>query len=203
MLLDLTKENLVIKLENTSDLIYPGAEKFFGHGQIIDYDIDNIGIRAGWLLEELTFQNFGFSGVHLEASALTDFIKQRFPVYYNEGKNKAKIEESSEKEKRELIRKLSVQEAEKWWKEESLEWSRFKALVNSLKSSDERRQVKGLFYIRNGKSLCTELNKESYKSEIEPLIFVLSKSNIKRVSEQAKLILVDTEFEWLAIKPSK
>ena len=49
------------KLENTADLIYPGASEFYGHGWVIDYDLDWIAIRAGWALENLTSQNFGFS----------------------------------------------------------------------------------------------------------------------------------------------
>ena len=48
-------------LQNTADLIYPGARAFYEHGLIIDYDLDNIAARAGWLLEDLTFENFGFA----------------------------------------------------------------------------------------------------------------------------------------------
>lgn len=202
-LMQFIRDNSDKKLVNTGDLIYPGAEKFFGHGQIIDYDIDKIDIRAGWLLEDITFQNFGFSGIHIEPSSLNDFIKIKFPDYYNNSKNSELIKTSDEAQKRELIKKLSIQEAENWWKMESEKWSRFDALVSSLKSEDERRQVKGLFYLRNGKSACMGLDRDSYKKNIEPLIENLSKSRIKRVSEQAKLILVDVNFEWLEMKLSQ
>lgn len=201
-IITMLQDRSVKKLINTGDLIYPGAERFFGHGQIIDYDIDKIDIRAGWLLEELTFQNFGFMGVHIQSDKLIDFIKFNFPKYYNNSKNRQLIEKSSEKERRDIIRKLSAQEAEKWWEDQDGKWSRFTALIQALKSEDEKRQAKALFYIRNGKTMCTGLTRESYKAQIENVVIELSKSPLKRISEQSKLILLDTEFDWLALKPS-
>jgi hypothetical protein len=199
-IISLLQDKTVKKLINTGDLIYPGADKFFGHGQIIDYDIDRIDIRAGWLLEELTFQNFGFTGVHIEADKLTDYIKFNFPKYYNNSRNRQMLEKSAEKEKRDIIRKLSIQEAIKWWEDKGGKWNRFTALVEALKSEDEKRQAKALFYLRNGKTTCTGLTRESYKSQIEGIIIELSKSPLKRISEQSKLILLDTDFDWLALK---
>lgn len=189
-----------MKLINTGDLIYPGADKFFGHGQIIDYDIDKIDIRAGWLLEELAFQNFGFMGVHIQSDRLIDFVKFNFPKYYNNSKNRQLLEKLNEKEKRDIIRKLSAMEAEKWWKEQDGKWNRFTALIQALNSDDEKRQAKALFYIRNGQTRCDGLTKKSYKSKVESAIKELSKSPLKRISEQSKLILLDTDFDWLTIK---
>lgn len=197
MLQDKTEKKLV----NTGDLIYPGAERFFGHGQIIDYDIDKMDIRAGWLLEELAFQNFGFMGVHIQSDKLIDFIRFHFPKYYNNSKNRQILERSGEKEIRDLIRELSAHEAEKWWEEQDGKWNRFNALIQALNSDDEKRQAKALFYIRNGKTKCTGLTRKSYQSKIEHLIKELSKSPLKRISEQSKLILLDTDFDWLKIKP--
>ncbi len=201
-LIPLLQDKSVRKLTNTNDLIYPGAEKFFGHGQIIDYDIDKIDIRAGWLLEELAFQNFGFSGEHIQADNLSDYISFHFPKFYNNSRNRKVIDTSSETEKREIIRDLSTKEAEKWWEDQADIWNRFDALVEALGSDDEKRQAKALFYIRNGKTSCAGLNKESYQSEIKNIVLELSKSPLKRISEQSKLILLDTDFDWLALKPS-
>jgi hypothetical protein len=47
-------------LQDTFDLIYPGATRFYGHGWIVPYDLDHHGDRAAWILEELTFRDFGF-----------------------------------------------------------------------------------------------------------------------------------------------
>ena len=201
-IITMLQDRTVKKLINTKDLIYPGAEKFFGHGQIIDYNIDRIDIRAGWLLEELTFQNFGFMGVHIQSDKLIDYIKFNFPKYYNNSKNRKLIEESTEKERRDIIQKLSATEAEKWWEDQDGKWDRFTALIQALSSEDEKRQAKALFYVRNGKTMCTGLTKKSYKSEIESVINGLSKSPLNRISEQSKLILLDTDFDWLSLKPS-
>lgn len=190
----------VKKLVNTDDLIYPGAERFYGHGQIIDYDIDNLCIRAGWLIEELTFKNFGFSGVHLPADELAGFIRKYFPEYGNAPDHK-KPATMTEDEKRNLIRTLSIEKAKKWWQSSAKQWNRLSALEQALYSADERSQVKALFYLRNGKTQCKGLNQRFYKTRLAKQITILSRSETNRVSENARLIMHDTEFEWLSIKP--
>jgi hypothetical protein len=190
------------RLKNTGDLIYPGAVKFYGHGQIIEYDIDEISIRAGWLLEDLTFQNFGFSGIHLPDNEILDFIQHNFPDYISSTANKQKLDKMTTAEKRKLIKSLSIKKAQVWWNSESESWNRLNALVNALKSTDEKRQVKALFYIRNGKTKCSGLNKAYYEAELIELMRELAKTELKRVSENAKLILMDIDFEWLALKPA-
>jgi hypothetical protein len=199
-LMNLLSVNSVRKLENTGDLIYPGAERFYGRGQIIEYDIDDISIRAGWLLEELTFQNFGFTGVHIQEDKLVDFIKFTFPDYYNNSSNRKKLEAGSAIEKRRIIKSLSIKAVNEWWAKESDNWNRLNALLEALNSDDEKRQVKALFYIRNGKTKCTGLTESFYKAKIQDRIIELSKVQLKRVSEHAKLILLDMEYEWLKIK---
>jgi hypothetical protein len=188
------------KLKNTGDLIYPGAERFYGHGQIVDYDIDDLSVRAGWLLEDLAFQNFGFTGVHLPDNELSGFIEFNFPDYFNNSRNRQDLERMAATEKRKLIKTLSVKKAQAWWKQESDHWSRLEALKAALQSTDEKRQVKALFYIRNGKTRCSGLNKSYYLANLESLIRELAKVDLKRVSENAKLILLDLDFEWLEMK---
>ena len=199
-IMKLLKNNTKKKLVNTGDLIYPGADKFYGHGQMIDYDIDHLAIRAGWLLEDLTFQNFGFSGVHIQGDQLLDFIKLTFPEYYNNSQNRKKLANSSESQLRQLIEELSVKKAESWYSLQGENWSRLDALEEALKSYDEKREVKALFYLRNGKTKCTGLSKDSYKTQLEELIENLSNVGIKRISENAKLILMDDKFDWLSVK---
>jgi hypothetical protein len=199
-LMNLLSSSSIVKLQNTGDLIYPGAGKFYGHGQIIDYDIDDISIRAGWLLEEITFQRFGFDGVHIQEDRLVNFIKYNFPVYYNSPGNKDKIENISTPEKRSLIKDLSIKKAIEWWEKEAQDWNRLSALVSALRSDDEKRQVKALFYIRNGRTQCTGLTKSYYKKKMHHIVVELSKVQVKRVSEHAKLILLDTSYEWLKMK---
>jgi hypothetical protein len=199
-LIDMLGVKSYVKLVNTGDLIYPGAEKFYGRGQIIDYDIDDLIVRAGWLLEELTFQNFGFSGIHIQEDRLINFIKVNYPGYYDNNSNRKKLDKCSVAEKRRLIKDLSISEAREWWSRESAGWNRLDALVSALKSDDEKRQVKALFYLRNGKTQCTGLTKGYYEASIQSIVVELSKVQTKRVSEHAKLILLDTNYDWLKMK---
>jgi hypothetical protein len=189
-----------VKLTSTGSLIYPGAEKFFGHGQILDYDIDYIAIRAGWLIEETAFQNFGFTGIHLPKDEMSDFIRITFPEYYSNPDNLKKIQLASQDELRSIIQDLAVRQTKKWWEEESVDFSRLNALVDALRSPDEKQQVKALFYMRNGTSKCDGLSKDVYYDLLIKEVGRLSSSDIQRISENAKLILLDTKFEWLALK---
>jgi hypothetical protein len=188
------------KLKNTGDLIYPGTRKFYGHGQILDYNIDEICIRVGWLLEDLAFQNFGFAGIYIPEQELTDFIEYNFKDYYAGLSNKQGLDNMSAGEKRKIIRSLSIKKAQEWWSRNSGKWNRLDALVESLQSTDEKCQVKALFYIRNGKTKCTGLSKAFYQDRLEPIIRELAKNELKRISENAKLILLDMDFEWLGLK---
>jgi hypothetical protein len=189
-----------VKVVNTGSLIYPGAEKFYGHGQILDYDIDYVSIRAGWLLEEIAFQNFGFTGIHLPESDLVNHIKMTFPNYYNNSSNRRKIESASGVELRSIAQSLSIKSAKEWWTNNKANFSRLEALVASLKSFDEKRQVKALFYLRNGTTSCKGLTKEVYYEEISKEIVRLSGSEVQRIAEHAKLILLDSKLEWLSMK---
>jgi len=191
-------EDKEVKLLNTGDLIYPGAQKFYGHGKIIDYDIDNLAIRAGWLLEEITFENFGFSGIHIRAEQLVPFVKYTYPEYYRE--NEKTVDEMSEAELRYMIRNKSIEEAQKWWADNKGEWTRLDGIINALKSHDEKRKARTLSYLRNGNTKCTGLNNQFYKTDLHQVIVKLSKSPVKRISEQARLIIDDTSQEWLKIK---
>ena len=103
-------------------------------------------------------------------------------------------------EKRKIIRSLSVKKAQEWWGRNSGKWNRLDALLESLQSADEKSQVKALFYIRNGKTRCTGLTKSFYQNRLENIIRELAKNDLKRISENAKLILMDIDFEWLEMK---
>jgi len=190
-----------LKLMNTADLIYPGAERFFGHGQMIDYDIDLACIRAGWILEEITFMNFGFSGIHLPADELVGFLDRNFPEFSAKEGNRNKMNQLDEEGKRMLIRDLSIEKAKLWWQSSSKQWNRLSALEQALNSGDEKSQVKALFYLRNGVTYCKGLTQKFYKTKLSKVVERLSKSGTGRVSENAKLIMLDSDFSWLEIKP--
>ena len=54
--------------------------------------------------------------------------------------------------------------------------------------------------MRNGKTQCTGLTKEYYEANIRSRVVELSKVQTKRVSEHAKLILLDANYDWLKMK---
>lgn len=189
-----------VKLTNTGSLIYPGAEKIYGYGQIIEYSIDNLSIRAGWLLEDITFNNFGFTGIHRADEDLIPFIRVNFSDYYNNSNNRKKVEASTADELRRLIHKLSIKNAQEWWELNKGDWTRLRGLLGALKSFDEKRQVKVLFYILNGETKCSGLDKEYFIENISNEIYRLSLSDTKRVSEYASNILTDTKLLWMEKK---
>jgi hypothetical protein len=104
-------------------------------------------------------------------------------------------------QKRKLIKSISISKARSWWKSASNNWNRFDALVEALNSNDEKRQVKALFYLRNGKTRCKGLTNTTYKLRMEETVSKLARVDLNRVSENAKLILLDTELRWLSLKP--
>jgi hypothetical protein len=132
---------------------------------------------------------------------LDPFIRKTFPDYYSAPANRHQLDGMAETAKRKLIRTLSIEQARKWWNTASPQWNRLEALEQALLSADEKCQIKALFYLRNGKTTCTRLTENFYKSRLENTIIKLTKSETNRVSENAKLIMLDSDYDWLLLKP--
>ena len=98
-LIDLLEDTSFVKLTGTADLIYPGAAKFYGHGPIINYDIDWISVRAGWLLEDLTFMDFGYQISGVNDSTLFLLMTK----YYGDNRQDIGIESLWNRPKREKL----------------------------------------------------------------------------------------------------
>ena len=199
VLIEMLKDTSYVKLENTADLIYPGTEKFYGHGWSISYDIDWIAVRAAWLLEELTFQDFGYSQPAFDFSKIN---------YINLGKdtlglqNYSKVVDTIEPPTRaELITKrlMLADSVSQWWEKNKATWTRFSALKTALASTDKRSQKLALAYLRFGNTICEGLTLESYKTELEPLVKAIKNSNNTN-ADQAKYLLEDKEFYWLKVR---
>lgn len=182
-----------VELRYTADLIYPGAKEFYGHGWILDYDVDWISVRAGWALEELTFQNFGFrEGVITEADLLKAVISQQGNVRLKDP--------SKTPDMKKQIRAEAVSRAKNWWQKSQNSWNRFDAVLEALRSNDPIRQLWTLNWIRNGRTKCDGLTIESFKKLIVPEAERLLKSNDESVRDQAKYLLEDKEGWWLKYK---
>ena len=174
LLLPLLDRDEKVELVNTADLIYPGAKKFYGHGWGLNYDVDWISVRAGWALEELTFQDLGFSEDSFTNPKPPD-IKKR-------------------------MRAEAVARAKAWWQNAQKSWNRFDAMLEALKSDNTVRQFRTLGWIRSGKTRCDGLSVESFEQQIVPEAKKLSKSDNEGVRVQATHLLADKDQWWLKYK---
>jgi hypothetical protein len=192
-LIELLDRDEKVELHNTADLIYPGAKEFYGHGWILDYDVDWISVRAGWALENLTFQNFGFrEGVINEAYLFNAVIKRQGNVQLTDPSKTATVKKQ--------IRAQASSRAKTWWQKSQSSWNRFAAVLESLRSDDPVRQQWTLNWIRNGKTKCDGLNVDSFKKYIVPEAERLLKSSNQSVRDQAKYLLDDRKGWWQKYK---
>ncbi len=192
-LLALLDRREVVKLVNTLDLIYPGAETFYGHGYIIDYDLDYLPARAGWVLEELTFESFGFAERAIREEAFREHARQGggdVPLAQLIPPNPAPRERRFE---------AVVARARAWGRAHAGKWSRFQALRATLTDAADaapERQVRALSWLRFGTTRCDGLTVARYESELKPLVARLAASADRGVREQAGYLLADGSSWW-------
>ncbi|MGV0937256.1 hypothetical protein [Empedobacter falsenii] len=201
-LIELLKDTSFVKLNNTADLIYPGAEKFYGHGWIVNYDIDWISVRAAWLLEEITFQNFGYRDLTINEDKLMSLHKQDYTSYLQTGSHDIDFKDKTPSERLIIYRLMLADIVLKWWDKNKNGWTRLNAIKEALSSIDEQRQSLALRYLRFGKTDCAGLTLENYKEEIKPIIKKIKRSKNEN-AEQAKYLLEDNEYYWFKSKTER
>ena len=180
----MSDEKRFVKLKNTADLIYPGATQFYGHGWFIDYDLDWIAIRAGWALEELTFQNFGFVENSITNIDLIQLHQDNYEEYIITGKQEVTFE-------RESFKKLanSIDKATKWWINNEADWTNINAIKAAIYSKDITRQLNAIQHLRYPNYKSKGYTDGFYESELKPRIKELTFSSNEEVAYQAKLKL--------------
>jgi hypothetical protein len=198
-LIELLKDTSFIKLKNTADLIYPGAEKVYGHGWIVSYDIDWISVRAAWLLEEITFQNFGYRDLAINEDKLLSLHKENYTSYLRSGSHDTDFKDKTPRQQLVMYRLMLVDSVTKWWDKNKNSWTRFTALKEALSSDDEQRQSLALQYLRFDETMCDGLIIENYKTEIKPLVQKIKQSK-NGEADQAKYLLDDNEYYWFKSK---
>ncbi|MGH1384621.1 hypothetical protein [Kordia sp.] len=172
------------KLKNTIDLIYPGAEEFYGHGPIVNYDIDWIAIRAGWVLESLTFQDFGFLHNVISEKELMELHIKNYATYAETGKHKVNFKKSELKKLNGSIRKVKD-----WWKKNKNGWTPLIELKNAIFSTNTNRQLKALDQMILVRYKIKGFNQKWFDKELKKRIIELSKSKDDELSSYAKWIL--------------
>jgi hypothetical protein len=198
-LVKLLKDTSFVKLKNTADLIYPGANKFYGHGWIVNYDIDWLSVRAAWLLEQITFQNFGYGEQTISEDQLMKLHQQNYSSYLQTGSHSVDFKNKSPRQKLVDYRQMLADSVSKWWDKNQDGWTRFKVLKEALASSDEIRQSLALHFLRFGETKCEGLNRDSYEKELFPLVQKIRDSKNSK-AQQAQLLLDDKEYYWLKSK---
>lgn len=188
----LTRENEFVKLTNTADLIYPGATEFYGHGWVIDYDLDWLQIRAGWAIEDITFQNFGYRENKITEENLFEMEKDTalYRKYLETGTYDFKISPDAKRKIKETNEK-----ALKWWKENESSWTRLEGIQDAIESNDPRRVMDALQYLRFGEYCITGLDKKYFVEKIEPIIVELAESTNIDIKQDAQLILEDVHVD--------
>jgi hypothetical protein len=195
-LIELLNRDEQVKLENTADLIYPGAKTFYGHGRILNYDIDWLSVRAGWVLEELTFEDFGFSESGIDHDELLNAAVA--------GMRDVPLREVAQigvdATTRRKHRTQAIQRAREWWEKNQGHWQRLPSLVAALESDNSKRMQCALQWLRFGESPIDGFSKEVYVTTILPIVKRLAQSSNKAVAEQAALLCSDydkNEWYWL------
>jgi hypothetical protein len=174
------------KLQGTADLIYPGATEYYGHGWVIDYDLDWIAIRAGWALENLTSQNFGFSENVITEKELMEIHKTDYAKYIETGKHDINFERKKFKDLNSSIEKVKI-----WWKNNSDKWSPLIGLKEAIFSDDTSRQLDAIQQMRFPKFIIPELTQDWFNKNLKKKIEELNKSNIEELVIQTDLLLRD------------
>jgi len=201
-LIELLKDTAFAKLKNTGDLIYPGADKYYGHGWIVNYDIDWVSVRAAWILEEITFQDFGYRDLTITENKLQNLHQQNYTSYLQSGSHPINFKDKTPRQQLIIYRLMLADSVSKWWDKNKRNWTRFKGLKDALSSSNEQRQQDALHYLRFDDTECDGLTIDSYTNELKPLVDKISTGKNEQAT-QAKYLLNDTKNQWLKIKLHK
>ena len=146
----------------------------------MNYDIDWISVRAAWLLDEITFQDFGYQS----RSSIMG------------------TKENTPPKQLALYRLMLADSVSKWWEKNKDIWTRYSALKEALSSTNGQRQRLALSYLLSDNTICDGLTIENYKVEVMPLLQKIKQSKNSE-SEQAQNLIEDTEYYYFKAKRKK
>lgn len=174
-----------IPLQDTFDLIYPGMDRFYGHGYSVWYDIDWLSVRAGWLIERITFEDFGFRESAMSKSPLLaeEIEHQRrhpkSPHYLSHTMPQVRMQ----------LRAEAAERTKEWWDQNRLKWNRLESIYAAMESNDRRRVESILQWIRFGETTCPGLDLDSFDTQVMPIVKELVSSTDNQLSRHAELII--------------
>ncbi|MFP5288972.1 MAG: hypothetical protein ACLGI9_24760, partial [Thermoanaerobaculia bacterium] len=185
-LLPLLDSREVVPLANTADLIYPGAKTFYGHGRVVNYALDSLAVRAGWILESMTFQDFGFRSGTITEDKLFQAMREHpgdMPMEQAVGPQRGPEPIAA-----------AAAAARRWWESSGRGWTRYEGLLAALDGNDVRQQADALIWLRSGVTDCAGLDDVTYKLQIEPRARKLAASADAMVKLQAESLLREGLF---------
>ncbi|WP_118976714.1 hypothetical protein [Taibaiella koreensis] len=201
-LIALLKDTSFVPLTNTFDLIYPGTKDFLGHGAIVRYDIDWIAVRAGWVLETLTFRNFGYRDTSITEERLMKLVIDNYQAYLKKGSYDVDFSSKLDRQQLIALRLRLADTAAGWWEKHKRNWSRYDALKEALASNDAQRQEAALDFLNDGSVNVEGLSLDKYESELKPLLEKIKASN-NEGAERVVELLDDEKHEWYTKKQMK
>jgi hypothetical protein len=143
-------------------------------------------------LEELTFQDFGFSEERIrEQELLKQTIKGNRDVPLSNV-----LPSPPDTATRQARLQDAISRAKEWWKNQGPTWTRFEGLKDALENGDPNRQRRAIGWIRYGTSKCTGLDPDSYQKDLYPIIKTLVNSEDEGVQEQATLLINEKDGWW-------
>ncbi|MBL8679878.1 MAG: hypothetical protein JNK05_11965 [Myxococcales bacterium] len=130
-----------VPLSNADEVIYPGARRASGSGPVIQYELDWTTDRAGWVLEALTFDDFGFSTTTQPGT----------------------------REEAAVRRARAVRTARTWWRQHRTRWTRLDAVREALSGTTDR-QRRVLHWLRFGTTPCVGFTVRFFFDEVVPMV---------------------------------
>jgi hypothetical protein len=188
VLIQLLQSTEYSKLYYSTKLMYPGTKRFIDESyrvQTIPYELDWISIRAGWLLEALTFKDFGFRSTAINIPSIDD-IKLNNRIEMNEKIYTLNWQNRQTDEQIIQSRKLLAEKVANWWEQNKSTWTRVSAIKTALQSNNEYCIIKALDFMSDYasyKESCDNFYELFYK-EIRPLIVLLKHSLIMSIPEK-------------------
>lgn len=174
------------KLYYSQQLMYPGSKRVVEENEIIvPYELDWISVRAGWLLEEICFKDFGYRSLATLDPSFEEIKhhnrnEENEQIYAVDWQNRLPQEQINQSRK-----KLATAVAS-WWEQNKNEWTRVKAIKEALQSNNEYFIGKALDFISDYapyKNSCDNFF-DAYPNEIRPLIVLLKHSLFKSLPEK-------------------
>ncbi|TFF34855.1 hypothetical protein [Mucilaginibacter psychrotolerans] len=189
-LIALLSSKAYVKLQNTTFLIYPGNKALvMTHGSIIPYELDYVSVRAGWLLEQLTFNDFGYRTKGVDSDTYSRIMASYFAPG---GHPVAQMRWQYKLSKKQIAHNRSILalKVKKWWQANHAGYTRFAALKAALQATYPYRVLLALQYLSRPETDCDNL-KELYTTEVLPLLETLKQSANEAIRSKAVECLND------------